>query len=188
MTLSEAVHAIESGLVVGVPTDTVYGLAVDPFNEVAIARLFEIKGRPTHKPIGLLVATLEQAGEIGHLDESAMSLANRHWPGALTLVVRPRVVMADWVGDRQRNTVGLRMPDHEVALGLLVAVGPLAVTSANASGEPDSVDDEEARAIFGDSVALYIRGRSPGGVPSTVVDATTERLAVLREGSVSLGS
>lgn len=183
-----AVEAITAGAVVGVPTDTVYGLAIDPLNENAVQRLFEIKGRPVGKPVGLLVPSLEAAAELGTFSESALQLARRFWPGGLTLVVRPRVVLSDWVGDRQTETVGLRMPDHAIALGLLERTGPLAVTSANRSGEPDSIDDDEARAIFAEEVAVYLPGVSPGGVASTVVDATGQRMAVLRQGDVDISA
>lgn len=179
-----AVAAIAAGSVVGTPTDTVYGLAIDPLNEAAVHRLFEIKGRPVAKPIGLLVPSWEAAAEIGTFGDAALRLAQRFWPGGLTLLVRPRVVLSDWVGNRQTETVGLRMPDHPTVLGLLELTGPLAVTSANRSGEPDSVDDEQARSIFADEVAVYLPGSSPGGVASTVVDATGSRMAVLRQGSV----
>ncbi len=178
------VIAIRAGRVVGVPTDTVYGLAVDPLNESAVARLYELKGRPEHKPVGLLVASVEQARRIGELEGFAAVLADTHWPGALTLVVVPRVILADWVGDAQRRTVGLRVPDHPPLLELLAEVGPLAVTSANEAGGEETLDDEEARAIFGDRVAEYMAGRSPGGEASTVVDATGETPLVLRRGPV----
>jgi tRNA threonylcarbamoyl adenosine modification protein (Sua5/YciO/YrdC/YwlC family) len=100
--------------------------------------------------------------------------------------VTPKVILADWVGDAQRRTVGLRVPDHPVALELLAAVGPLAVTSANMSGEAESLSDEEARVVFGDRVAVYIEGRSPGGEASTVVDVTGSEVVVLRRGPVVL--
>ncbi len=183
---SEAVEAIRAGLVVGVPTDTVYGLGVDPLDESAVSRLFEIKGRPEHKPVGLLIGTMGQAETIGVIEDTAMALAAEHWPGALTLVVRPRVVLADWVGDSQRQTVGLRMPDHPVALQLLVEAGPLAVTSANRSGGPELLDEVSAQEEFGDEVAVYLEGTSPGGRASTVVDATGPSVVVLREGPVTI--
>ena len=119
---------------VGLPTDTVYGIGADPLSEEAVARLYELKGRPELKPIGLLVASIEQAEVIGEIEVSLPSWRHEHWPGALTLVVTPKVILADWVGDAQRRTVGLRVPDHPVAIELLSAVGPLAVTSANLSG------------------------------------------------------
>jgi tRNA threonylcarbamoyl adenosine modification protein (Sua5/YciO/YrdC/YwlC family) len=184
--IEEAVAAIRDGMVVGLPTDTVYGIGVDPFDPEAVTRLFDLKGRPEHRPVGILVATLEQASEIGEIDDEARALAERHWPGALTLVVRPKVVLADWVGDRQRQTIGIRVPDHVVAGELLALTGPLAVTSANQSGGEEVMSDRAAREIFGDDVAVYLPGVAPEGEASTVVDATGAELVVLREGPVPI--
>ena len=184
MSIERAVAAIRRGEVVGLPTDTVYGIGADPMNEQAVARLFELKGRPGHRPIGLLVASLEQAQVIGEIHGAAADLAAVHWPGALTLVVTPKVILTNWVGDAQRQTVGLRVPDHPVALELLAAVGPLAVTSANRSGGSESLSHQDARAVFGDRVAVYVEGRSPGGESSTVVDVTGGEIVVLRQGPV----
>jgi L-threonylcarbamoyladenylate synthase len=167
------------------PTDTVYGLGVDPHNETAVTRLYELKGRPESRPIGILVGSVEQAAVVGDMSGAAADLAAEHWPGALTLVVATRVVLPDWVGDRHKRTVGLRMPDHPVALELLQATGPLSVTSANLTGEPDTTSDTEARAVFGDEV-YYVSGVSPGGQPSTVVDLTGVHPVVLREGPVDI--
>jgi tRNA threonylcarbamoyl adenosine modification protein (Sua5/YciO/YrdC/YwlC family) len=94
--------------------------------------------------------------------------------------------MAEWIGDMQTRTIGVRVPDHPVALELLNATGPLAVTSANLSGGPETMNNDEARAVFGDKVAVYLDGISPGGQASTVVDATGARLVVLREGPVEI--
>ncbi len=184
MTVAAAVEAVRAGAVVGLPTDTVYGIGVDPLNGSAVTRLFDLKGRPEHKPIGLLVASVEQARMVGEIEGVAAELAAAHWPGALTLVVTPRVILANWVGDAQRSTVGIRVPDHPVALELLAVSGPLAVTSANHSGGAEARDDVEARATFGEGVAVYLPGVAPGGEASTVVDATGARLAVLREGPI----
>lgn len=185
-SIEAAVAAVRAGQVVGLPTDTVYGVGVDPLDDSAVSRLFELKGRPRHKPVGLLVATVEQAATIGHLDGAAADLARLHWPGALTLVVKPRVALADWVGDTQRETVGVRVPDHPVALDLLRETGPMAVTSANRSGGAEAMNDAEARAALGDDVALYLQGTCPGGEASTVVDATGARLVMLRKGPVEI--
>lgn len=184
--IEAAIEAIREGEVVGLPTDTVYGIGVDPINEEAVARLFELKGRPELKPVGLLAASFEQASMVGEIDGVARDLVTEHWPGALTLVVRPKVILADWVGDTQRQTVGIRVPDHTVARELLTAIGPLSVTSANRSGEPDVLSDVEAKEIFGDDVAVYLAGHSPGGRASTVVDVTGGELIVLREGPIEL--
>ena len=181
-----AVAALERGELVGVPTDTVYGVAADPWNEAAVARLFILKGRPEDKPVALLAASSDQVDEIADLG-AAHHLAARHWPGALTLVLRPVVVIPDWIGTTSVRSVGVRVPDHDELRTLLAATGPLAVTSANRSGEPDTLDDIEAKAVFGDEIAKYMPGRCPGGVASTVVDATGPELVVLRQGPVSAG-
>jgi L-threonylcarbamoyladenylate synthase len=184
--IEEAVAAIRNGRVVGMPTDTVYGIGVDPFDLEAVERLFELKGRPEHKPVGVLVATLEQAVEIGAFSADAEALAGLHWPGALTLIVRPKVVMADWVGDKQRHTIGIRVPDHPVARALLEVSGPLAVTSANVSGGPETMDDRAAREVLGDRVAVYLEGTAPGGEASTVVDVSGGEITVIRQGPVRI--
>lgn len=184
--ISSALAAVRAGRIVGLPTDTVYGVGVDPFDPEAVARLYDLKGRPQHKPVGVLVATSEQAEEIAELGDRGRELAARNWPGALTLVVRPTVVMADWVGDRQRETIGVRVPDHPVALELLTLTGPLAVTSANESGGRETMNDVEARDLFGDRVAVYLKGTAPGGEASTVVDVTEERLTIIRQGPVEV--
>jgi tRNA threonylcarbamoyl adenosine modification protein (Sua5/YciO/YrdC/YwlC family) len=186
MSLEEAVAAVRDREVIGLPTDTVYGIGADPLSEEAVARLYELKGRPENKPVGLLVASADQAGSIGILDGIAAELAATHWPGALTLVVTPKVILADWVGDSQRRSVGLRVPDHPMTLELLEATGPLAVTSANLAGGAEVMTDDEARAVFGDRVKAYVEGRSPGGQASTVVDVTGRDAIVLRQGPVLL--
>lgn len=182
--LAEAVVAIKAGLIVGVPTDTVYGVAVDPTNLDAVRALYELKGRPAHKPVGLLAASLDQATSVAHIVGEAAELAGEHWPGALTLVVRPKVVLSDWMGEQQQETVGIRVPDHPVARALLEETGPLSVTSANLSGDPEALDESRAREVFGERVAVYLVGTSPGGEASTVVDATGRRIVVIREGPV----
>lgn len=185
--IEEASAAILDGKIVGLPTDTVYGVGVDPFNIDAVERLFDLKGRPSHKPVGVLVATVEQAKEVGVITDEVADLAEQHWPGALTLIVTPRVVLSDWVGDQQRRTVGIRVPDHPVARELLGLSGPLAVTSANKTGGRETMNDREARDLFGDRVAVYLEGTAPGGEASTVVDVTGTELTVLREGPVQIG-
>jgi tRNA threonylcarbamoyl adenosine modification protein (Sua5/YciO/YrdC/YwlC family) len=186
LSLDRAIAAIRNREVVGLPTDTVYGIGADPLSEEAVARLYELKGRPELKPVGLLVASLEQAEILGEIEGVAADLASQHWPGALTLVVTPKVILANWVGDTQRRTVGLRVPDHAVAIELLSAVGPLAVTSANLSGGSESMSDEDARAVFGDLVSVYDEGMAPGGESSTVVDVTGSEIVVLRQGPVEI--
>ena len=186
LSIEGAVASIRAGEVVGFPTDTVYGIGVDPVNELAVARLFALKGRPKHKPVGLLVASLDQVDALVELSDGARRLAREHWPGALTLVVVPKVILANWVGDAVQRTVGIRVPDHPLALELLRAAGPLAVTSANRSASREALSDVEARVVFGPEVAVYLEGEAPGGEASTVIDATGERLVLLRDGPVTI--
>ncbi|MFW5904977.1 MAG: L-threonylcarbamoyladenylate synthase [bacterium] len=180
--LDEAVEALARGMVVGVPTDTVYGVGVDPWNEVAVDRLYRLKDRPARRPVGLLAADEHQASQVADLAPAGELL--RHWPGAVTFVVRPTVVIPDWVGDSVLNTVGVRVPDHDLLRELLARTGPLAVTSANRSGDADTLDDRAARRVFGAGVAVYLPGSCPGGASSTVVDLTGRSPRVLRQGPV----
>jgi tRNA threonylcarbamoyl adenosine modification protein (Sua5/YciO/YrdC/YwlC family) len=182
--IEDAAGAVRSGEVIGVPTDTLYGLAADPFDQNALERIFVIKGRPGVKPLAVLVADLDQAQQIAAFSDRALDLAEEHWPGALTLVLPKLASVPQWVGQSERRTVGLRCPGHEVALELLRATGPLAVTSANISGQEGVLDDIEARALFGDEVAVYVPGEAPGGTSSTILDLTEPAEWVLREGPV----
>ena len=185
MDVAAAARAIKRGEVVGVPTDTVYGLAADPFDEAALDRLYDVKGRGSGKPIAILVASLEQGLLLGAMSDRALELADRHWPGAVTLVV-PRLDTApQWLGDTSRRTIGLRCPDHSVTLDLLQITGPLAVTSANASDGVPVASADEAQAIFGDEILTYLPGNAGGGAPSTLVDLTRPTEMVLRDGPVS---
>jgi len=182
---NEAVKVLKAGGVIGLPTDTLYGIAAMPDNEAAVRRLYELKGRPDDKPIALLVASSAQAMDLVEVSEQARQLGSEHWPGPLTLVLRIAADLAPWVGDRRR-TVGVRVPDHKLALDVLQRSGPLAVTSANLAGEPPALDDKSARDIFGESVDLYLPGTSPGGVGSTVVDMTGPEPVVLRLGPIRI--
>lgn len=184
MNLAQALQALRAGHVVGLPTDTVYGIGADPFREEAVASLFAAKGRPEVKPIPLLAADMDQVRRVAVLDDRTARRAGPHWPGALTLVLPRASGLPDWIGDAERDTVGVRVPDHPVALELLDAFGPLAVTSANPSGKSPAQDDEEARAALGDAIAVYVPGRGSGGAASTVIDLTAAEPRVLRPGPV----
>lgn len=177
---------ISGGGIVGVPTDTVYGLAVDPRSVAAVRRLYELKGRPEDKPIALLVADVHSVERLVDFSQTALSLADEHWPGPLTLVLKPRIEFPDWIGDPVTGSVGVRVPDHHSLRALLAETGPLAVTSANRSGEPPALNDVVAANAFGADVDLYLPGRCPGGTSSTVIDATVDPPIVIRQGPVAL--
>lgn len=184
--IDEALAAVHRGQIIGLPTDTVYGVAAAPALRSAVEALFVVKGRPGVKPIPILCADLDQVRSIGILDDG--SIVGSHWPGALTVVVRRVPGSPDWIGDPVADTVGVRVPDHHVALEVLRRAGPLAVTSANRSGDYPAVDHVGARAALGESVAVYLEGAGSGGQSSTVVDLTVSPPLVLRHGAVEWSS
>lgn len=182
--LADALAALQRGLLVGLPTDTVYGVGADPFNREAVARLYQVKGRDPAAPIPVLGA--DAAAFVGIADLADLAAIEGHWPGALTVVVPKSPGSPEWIGD-ERGTVAIRVPDHPVALELLRAAGPLAVTSANRSGEPPARTADEARFALGYGVAVYLEGDARLGEASTVVDLSGPSPVVLRQGPVRLG-
>jgi len=182
--ISGAVAALAAGAVIGIPTDTVYGLAVDPTRQGAVDALFAVKRRPGSVEIPVLVADLAQAETFAVLEGPAAKLAQRHWPGALTIVVarRPGV---DWALGGDGASVGVRCPDLEVVRALCAATGPLAVTSANLHGEPPLHEAAQLRALFGDALGSVVDGGTRDGAPSTVVDCRVTPPACLRRGALA---
>ena len=186
LPLRRVEEVLAAGEVVVFPTDTVYGLASRPDIPGATARLFETKRRPRDLTLPVLAAGPEDAAGVAMFDARAWALAGRYWPGGLTIVL-PRAPRArDWDLGTEKETVGVRVPDHAIALALLTRTGPLAVTSANRSGEPTPATCDGIRASLGDLVAVYLcAGLAPGAVPSTVVDLTGTEARVLREGPIA---
>ena len=181
-----AVEALRAGLVVAVPTDTVYGVAVDLFADGAIDRLFAAKERPKDVQVPVLVAAPEDAAALidGDVDVVARRWMERFWPGALTIVV-PRAERArqvDLGGDA--TTIGLRCPDHRLVRELCRTVGPLATTSANRHREPTPPDAEGVAAALGEAVAIVLDGGVCEGAPSTVVSVIGDEITLLREGRI----
>ncbi len=175
--IAEALAALKRGELVIVPTETVYGLAADDRNPAAMKKLFEVKGRPKDKPIALLAAGVGELERHGaKLPPAARRLAEKFWPGALTLVL-----------DSPAGWLGFRIPDHPVMLALLRAWGGvLAVTSANRSGAPAATTAAAALAALEPFIALALdAGASAGGVPSSVVKVDGDRVEILREGAVA---
>lgn len=180
----QAVRALAQGLPIGIPTDTVYGLAVDPFRAGATDRIFAAKRRPRDVSLPLLVSGIEQALSVATaVPAPALELMARYWPGPLTIVIPARPGLAADLGDDE-VTVGVRAPDHPVPLALCAAVGPLATTSANRHGEPPLTTAAAVDAAFGDALGLVLDGGTCAGSPSTVVDCTGAELKLLREGRI----
>lgn len=184
--IESALEVLRRGGLVAFPTDTVYGVGALAFNEQAVKSIYDAKGRSDEKAIPVLLGDLAELDKVAlALPETARRLAQRFWPGPLTLVVMKQPNLPDAVSPT--DTVGVRVPDHEVARALLRAAGPMAVTSANLSGHPSPRTAHEVRAQLEGRIALIIDGgRTPGGVPSTVLDCTKTELAILRQGPIDL--
>ena len=179
-----ATEALAAGWPVGIPTDTVYGLAADPFLAGATERVFEAKRRPREMNLPLLVNGVEQALSVSTaVPEVAMALMRRFWPGALTLVLPIRPGIGADLGEDEA-TVGVRCPDHPVPLALCTAAGPMATTSANRHGAPTLTTAEAVAAEFGASLPVVLDAGPCQGAPSTVVDCTGLEPKLLREGRI----
>lgn len=181
--IDAAAAALRRGDLVVMPTDTVYGVAADAFAPAAVAALLAAKGRGRDMPVPVLVSSEQMlSGVVEGLSDTARSLADRFWPGALSIVVRHPAHLA-WDLGETRGTVLVRMPDNDIALDVISRTGPLAVSSANRSGHPPATTAMDARLQLGAVVPVYLDGGScPGAVPSSIVDLTGDRPRLLREG------
>lgn len=183
--ITSAIEILRSGGLVAFPTDTVYGVGSLAFDEKAVESIYAAKERPVEKAIPVLIGDPEDLGKVAEeIPTIATRLISRFWPGPLTVLVPkkpslPMVVSAT-------STVGVRVPDHELARALLRSAGPMAVTSANLSSQPSPTTAEEVMAQLGGRIAMIIDGgRTPGGIPSTLVDCTGNEIQILREGPIS---
>ena len=183
-------QAISKGQLVVLPTDTVYGIAADAFNVEAVAALLAAKGRDRQAPPPVLipsVATLEALASV--IPDAVRALAAAFWPGGLTIILDAQPSLA-WDLGETRGTVALRVPNNQIALELLADTGPLAVSSANLTGQPAARTAAAAHEQLGASVAVYLDGGEVGSDPSTIIDATplargTGGIRILREGVIS---
>jgi L-threonylcarbamoyladenylate synthase len=186
IAIIHAVDILNNGGVVAFPTDTVYGLASLPFREECVECLFIIKGRNSTKAIAILIGKKDDLKlVVREVTPLASRLSNQYWPGPLTLVLPGRLDLPTNLSPN--GTIGVRMPDHPVALALLRRTGPLAVTSANISGKGNTNSVQEVLEQLDDRIHLVIDGgTTPGGIPSTVVDCTGNEPVILREGPITL--
>lgn len=184
--LDEACQALARGEVIGLPTETVYGVGVDPFIPGATDRLFAAKGRPADVALPVLVAEPAEARELAVLDARAEALVEAFWPGPLTIVLWRRQPSELRLGGDE-TTIGLRSPAQPVARELLSRYGPLAVTSANRHGELPCRTAAELDQALGEAISVVVDGGYCDGTPSTVLSLLGERPAVLRAGGLTLG-
>jgi tRNA threonylcarbamoyl adenosine modification protein (Sua5/YciO/YrdC/YwlC family) len=186
--VAQAAAALTAGGAVALPTDTVYGLAVLPGVDGAVARLFALKGRAADVPVAVLCADADQAlalADPATVGDDVRRLAAGLWPGPLTLVLRRRPGLG-WPLGEPATTVGVRCPAEPLVRALAAEVGPLATTSANRHGEPTAPDAPGVAEVFGAGVALVIDGGPREGVASSVVDATGPEWRMLRAGPLTL--
>jgi len=184
--IAAATDAVKSGRLIVLPTDTVYGIAADAFDNGAVANLLAAKGRGRDMPVGVLVGSWHTiSGLVYSVPDAAHELIRAFWPGALSLVVQQAPSLQWDLGDA-RGTVMLRMPLQPVALDVLRAVGPMAVSSANVSGQPPATTAAEAQRQLGDRVDVYLDGgTSEQQAASTILDLTGEVPKILRTGPIS---
>jgi len=180
-----AIEILQLGGQVAFPTDTVYGVGALAFNGAAVKGIYAAKDRPVEKAIPVLIGDTDDLVKVcTEVPEIALKLAAHFWPGPLTLVVPKHPELPEAVS--VAPTVGVRIPDHPLARALLRLAGPMAVTSANVSGQPSPITAQEVFAQLGGRIALIIDGgKTHGGVPSTVVDCTGAELQILRSGPIS---
>lgn len=185
--IAEAIELLQSGGVVAYPTDTVFGLGADALSPQGLRKLFEVKGRDPEQAVPLLLNAIDDADTVAaSFPSHALRLAQKFWPGPLTLVVPAKPNLSEWITGG-RGTVGLRVPDHPVPRALAQGLGrPITGTSANRSGAPPLRTTDEVTRELGDSVDLIVPGTCPESTqPSTVVDCTGNEPVVLRAGGIS---
>lgn len=185
MVVRKTAAALRRAELVVIPTDTVYGVAADAFSPAATRKLFAAKGRSRSYPLPVLVRTRDQVGALAAaVTPEADRLMDEYWPGPMTIVMHAQEGLVWDIGDND-GTVALRMPDDPIVLGVLGEIGPLAVTSANRSGEPPATDVEAAQDALGDVVSVYVDGGPRDDArPSTIVDLTRGEPLLLRDGDI----
>lgn len=186
--IEKAAQVLKEGGLVAFPTDTVYGLGAHAFQPQAVERIYIAKMRPKDKAISLLLARAEDLSLIAkRMPDEVRPLIERFWPGDLTLVV-PKSAVVPEILTSGRPSVAVRVPDHSLVIALIEALGaPLTGTSANISGHPSPVTAWEVEEELGGRIELIIDGGAcPGGIPSTVLDMTTDPPLIRRQGSITL--
>ena len=179
--LQKAISCIKNEEVVGIPTETVYGIGVDPLSQAAVDKIFNLKERDENKPLSILVHSFHDLIKLKIISK-VPEIVELYWPGPLTIIVESELNFADGVGTKNPNSIGVRVPDNELTLELLKKTGPLAVTSANISGQEDITNEKDAESVFGDKIGHYLQGSALHGSGSTIVDFRDEEFKVIREG------
>ncbi len=182
--LKAAVKALKDGNVIVYPTDTLYGLGADIFNKSAVGKVFNIKKRSLDVPISIAVSNLKEIENIAHVTEKARKLCSKFLPGKLTIILKKKENVPDIVTSKL-SKIAIRIPDNEIALKLLSEFGPLTATSANIHGAaaPYIINDIKMQFCKGD-VSIYIDAGRINGKPSTIVDVSSDKMRIIREGAI----
>ena len=176
---------IKKGNLIVYPSETVYGIGADIFNEAAIKKLFMMKHRPFDMPLSVGVSDKKMAETIAFIDEDAEKLIDAFMPGPLTLIVKKKPCVPDIVTSNSHKA-GIRIPDHPVAQNIIRRTGPIVATSANLHSKPDAVRIEEAKDDFGDAVSAYVdSGPCTMGKPSTIVWLMDGEVEIIRQGAIT---
>ena len=184
--LSEVLQAITQEDVIVFPTDTVYGIGASIFSPKALDKIFEIKNRPTDKSLIVLCADELQLEEIvGPLSVDVKKIIDAFLPGGLTLILKCYMSLPEEI-TRGKQTIGVRIPDHPLALELLKEFGPLATTSANISGEPSPTKIDRLNPVIQRVNYVFDDGETKQQIPSTILDCTKDEFVILREGAITL--
>jgi L-threonylcarbamoyladenylate synthase len=183
--LKEVTDVIKNGELIVYPSETVYGIGADIFNEAAMKKVFLAKHRPFDMPLSVGVADKKMASKIAEIDENAAKLIDTFMPGPLTIIVRKKKCVPDIVTSNSQK-VGIRIPDHPAAVQIMRKVGPIVATSANLHSKPDAVKMEEAKRDLGSAISAYVNdGPCPLGKPSTIVWMMDGEIEIIRQGAIT---
>ncbi len=181
--LELAINAIRSGEVVGIPTETVYGIGVDPYSQTAVDKIFSLKERSEKKPLSILISSFH---EIQKLNVTTLipDVVELYWPGPLTIIVETSNDFANGVGTKEPSSIGVRVPENELAINLLKQTGPLAVTSANISGDSSFTDPQKCIENLKNYDAFVDGGTITSKGESTIIEIENEKIHVIRVGAL----
>lgn len=182
--ISKAIKALSDGKIVVYPTDTLYGLGADIYNEQAVNRVFEIKKRSKTDPLSVAVSCFSEIEKIAFVDDKIKELVEFFLPGKLTIILNKKDIVPNFVTGGL-NKIAIRMPDNKIALELLSKFGPITATSANVHGEKTPCIINDIRMQFKDDVAVYLDDGYLEGKSSTIVDAISKKFKIIREGAIS---
>ncbi len=187
--IEEASEIIKAGGLVAYPTETVYGLGADPFNRIAILKVFAAKSREFDKPLSVAVSDINQMDELVYTNSNARKISKEFLPGPITLILKKKAILPSELTSNS-DKLGIRMPDNEIALELIKKSGPITATSANISGNNDARNAKEVEIQLGSKIDYILNGgECKTGKPSTVVDLSEENdFQILREGDIKKDS